>query len=177
MKRPESEWLINRDFANCRDEIISQTELLKCFRDIIHNTQQELTSGIHRLLDSHCTNDWEYLLFKTQVLIFSFQKTKYSSINDQSTIDAAKHLWFLSEMPATIDAMKEGKLRELDIREVEGLKVVCGRAATGLQKFFGKNYLPVIMGNTRVAYLVMLHAHCKDHAGRDVTMAMACLDA
>ena len=94
-----------------------------------------------------------------------------------STIEASKRLWFISAMGATIEALKAGKLKELDVRDVDGMKVVCGRASAGLQNFFGKNHLPILMGNTRVAYLVMLHAHCKDHTGRDVTMAMSRLDA
>ena len=52
-----------------------------------------------------------------------------------------------------------------------------GRAAVGLKKCFGQDFLPIVMGSTRVAYLIMLHAHCRDHTGRDVTMAMSRLDA
>ena len=71
----------------------------------------------------------------------------------------------------TENAIKAGKLRELDIQDYDGLKVMIGRAHTGIQKLFGKAHLPVIMGDTRVAELIMLHAHYQDHAGRDVTMA------
>ena len=56
---------------------------------------------------------------------------------------------------------------------MDGLLVVCGRASSGLQYYLGSNFLPVIMGSTRVAYLIMLDSHCEDHAGRDVTMAMS----
>ena len=78
-------------------------------------------------------------------------------------------------MAETVAAQAAGKLRELDIQELDC--VVCGRVSTGLQHSFGSNYLPVIMSSTRVAYLIMLNAHCKDHAGRDVTMAMSRHDA
>ena len=76
-------------------------------------------------------------------------------------------------MKETTEAMDAGKLKELDLQDHNGLKVVFGRASAGLQHFLGSNYLPVIMGSTRVAYLIMLHSHNKDHAGRDVTMAMS----
>ena len=92
-------------------------------------------------------------------------------------LNDAKHLWFVSAMPETVAAQAAGKLRELDIQELNGLKVIRGRASTGLQHFFGSKYLPVIMNSTRVAYLIMLNAHCQDHAGRDVTMAMSRHDA
>ena len=76
-------------------------------------------------------------------------------------------------MPATHTAMEAGNLRELDIQEIDGLQVVKGRASSGLQAYYGAPYLPVIMASTRVAYLIMLHAHCKDHAGRDITVSMS----
>ena len=62
-------------------------------------------------------------------------------------------------------------LRELDIQDRDGIKVIQGRAATGMRKFFGQDELPVIMGSTRIAYLIMLDAHCQDHTGRDITLA------
>ena len=175
LKRPPSEWPINRDFAQRKEELIPQNELLKRFRGMINNTQVQIPPGIHQLIDPECTNDWEYLVFKTQILVFPLEKLKHgaNSFEDVSVIEAAKRQWFLSAMPATLAAKKAGRLKELDMKESDGLQVMCGRASTGLQKFFGKNHLPVIMGSTRVAYLIMLHAHCKDHTGRDVTMAMS----
>lgn len=104
-----------------------------------------------------------------------FREMKYGIVDN--SLEAAKKLWFLSAMPDTIAALDSGKLKELDIQEVDGLKVVCGRAFVGLQKIFGKSNLPVIMSSTRVAYLIMLHAHYHDHAGRDVTMTMSRHDA
>ena len=48
-----------------------------------------------------------------------------------------------------------------------------GRAKKGLKTFFGQNSLPIIMGNTGVAYLLMLYSHCQDHAAKDITLATA----
>ena len=76
-------------------------------------------------------------------------------------------------MPDTVEAIGNGKLKELDIQDKNGLKVVVGRAQAGLRHFFGKDHLPVVMGCTRIAQLIMMTAHWKDHAGRDVTQAMA----
>ena len=53
------------------------------------------------------------------------------------------------------------------------MEVVIGRAKEGLRNFFEQNYLPVIMGSTRVAELIMMAAHYKDHTGRDITQATA----
>ena len=125
----------------------------------------------------YVTNDWEKLVRKVQHLVYAFHVVKFLSIDDISTIEASKRLWYMSAMEATVKAIDDGRLRELDIRDHDGLKVVCGRATVGMKKFFHKDYLPVLMGHTRIAYMVMLHAHCKDHAGRDVTMAMSRLDA
>ena len=95
------------------------------------------------------------------------------NLNLGKRVADAKNLWFRSVMNDTNDALVKGKLKELDVKDIDGLKIVVGRAEIGLQKFFGKNYLPVIMGHTRVAELVMMSAHWKDHTGRYITMAMA----
>ena len=177
LKLSPSQWPITRDFAERRDDFIPQIELLKRFRGIINNTEVVHVSGIHQEIDPLSTNSWEKLVRKAQYLVYAFHGSKFPSIDDVSTIEASKRLWFISAMEATQEALKAGKLKELDIREVDGMKVIHGRASTGLQKFYGKNYLPVLMGSTRNAYLVMLNAHCKDHTGRDVTMAMSRFDA
>ena len=177
LKRPFAEWPINRDFAERKDEHIPQSELLKRFRCLIQNIQAEKVLGVNQLLDAYSTNYWDKLINKTQLLLIPFHKKKYDSTDEASRIAYAKKLWFLTVMPDTIAAMDSGKLKELDVQEIDGLKVVCGRASVGLQKFFGNNHLPIVMGHSRVAYLLMLHAHDKDHAGRDVTMAMSRHDA
>ena len=56
----------------------------------------------------------------------------------------------------------------------DGLLVVVGRAREGLHKLLGKEYLPVIMRKARVAFLIMLWAHKKNHDARDITMSIAC---
>ena len=175
LKLPPSEWPISREFAKRKEDYIPQCELLKRYRGLINNTQIKPYPCINQLLDPECTNDWDYLLYKTQLLVFPFMKKKHdvTSFQEVAVIEAAKRQWFLSAMPETVAAKKAGRLKELDVREIDDMYVVCGRASTGLQKFFGKNYLPVIMGTTRVAYLIMLNAHCKDHTGRDITMAMS----
>ena len=48
--------------------------------------------------------------------------------------------------------------------------VVVGRSVSGLKQYFQKDYLPILMSSTRTAWLVMLWAHCEDHAGVDVTL-------
>ena len=48
------------------------------------------------------------------------------------------------------------------------------RTNAGLQKLYGKNYLPIIMAKSRIAVLIMLWAHYKNYDGRDVTMTLAC---
>ena len=55
--------------------------------------------------------------------------------------------------------------------------VVVGRAKHGLQKFFGKNHLPVIMSFSRVAILVMLWVNKQNHNARNITMSIVCQKA
>ena len=74
-------------------------------------------------------------------------------------------------MPDTVAALKAGRLKELDIKDDNGMRVIQGRAASGMMKFFGQDTLPVIMGSTRIAYLIMLDAHNQDHTAKDITIA------
>ena len=174
LKDPPSDWPTNRDFADRKDQLIPQVEILKRFRCLIQATTTTEVFGIAQLIDPYSTNNWDVLVRKTQVLLLIIQKMKRcNSDNTSNLVKEAKHLWFLSAMKETIEAMDAGKLKELDLQDIDGLKVVSGRASAGLQNFLGSNYLPVIMGSTRVAYLIMLHSHNKDHAGRDVTLAMS----
>ena len=138
-------WPINREFAKRKEDYIPQLELLKRFRCIVQKTDIEPTAGIVQEVDPYCTNSWEKLVRKTQLLVYAFHTGHFPNIDDVTTIEASKRLWFISSMAATHDAMKAGRLRELDIREIDGMQVICGRASSSLQKFFGKNYLPVLM--------------------------------
>ena len=75
-------------------------------------------------------------------------------------------------MPETNRAAVQGKLKQLSPRQhckYPDMLVVVGRAAPGMQSLFQREYLPIIMSTTRTAYLVMLWAHCVDHAGVDVS--------
>ena len=174
LKDPPSEWPINRDFANRKDQLIPQVEILKRFRCLIQNTEASELSGIDQLIDPFSTNNWNKIVRRTQMLLLAIQTMKSGNSGFNSNlVKEAKRLWFLSAMVETIEAQKAGKLKELDIQDINGLKVTCGRAAAGLQNFLGSNFLPVIMASTRVAYLIMLDSHNRDHAGRDVTLAMS----
>ena len=173
LRSPRSSWPIDREFATRKDECIPQNEILKQFRCMIQVTEAHPSPGIEQIIDPLRTNDWNKLLRLTQTLLSWFHKTHVADSTAARTLSHAKRLWFLSAMPTTVEAMKAGKLRELDVREIDGLHVIQGRASTGMLKFFGQNYLPIIMGSTRIAYLIMLDAHCKDHTGRDITLAMS----
>ena len=61
--------------------------------------------------------------------------------------------------------------------EKDQLIVVIGRAKSGLQKIFGKDYLSFLICYSRVAFLVMLWAHKENHDVRDVTISIACSNA
>ena len=177
-----SEWPTNRDFAIRKHDHIPQNELLKKFRCSIQAVNVVVSPGIDQLISPYSTNDWNVLLNKTQVVLLKAQQFQCllksqivrSEVSDSAQrLSQARNLWFRTAMGDTEEALSGGKLRELDLQERDGLKVVVGRAQEGLRHFFGKDYLPVIMGTNRVSQLIMMTAHWKDHSGRDVTQAMA----
>ena len=107
-----------------------------------------------------------------------FFNTKFGGSSMSAQIGYAKILWFRTVMHKTREAMNNGRLKELNVRERDdGILVMVGRAQTGLQNLYGTNSLPVIMGDTFVAELIMTSAHWKDHTGQDITMAMSRMEA
>ena len=78
-----------------------------------------------------------------------------------SELETAERLVFLSAMPATFTAYKEGKLDSL-IPKVEGTIIVTtGRLGEkSLSTLLGKSALPVLMSSSRAAYLYIYREHC-----------------
>ena len=131
---------------------------MKRYRHIVHAVQVRPESSIQKVIDPFRTNYWEKLIQITQlVLKWLFKTPSFQLSHGASALSTqksyAKKLWFLSVMNDTREAMRGGKLKELNVVEVDGLLVIIGRAQTGLQKLYGTNSLPVIMGDTRVAEL------------------------
>ena len=71
--------------------------------------------------------------------------------------------WVKQAIPVTRKAFREKRLQKLTLWEHEGMLVLSGRAMEGMKKYFGVSLLPVVMAQTRVAELIMLHAHSMDH--------------
>ena len=139
-----AEWPTNRDFAERKDDHIPHNELLKKYRGLIQAIKVGPSVGIDNLIDPYSTNDWNVLLHRTQNVmdvVKQLDKSKKSSVS-QGRVDA-KVLWFRSVTQATIEAQNQGKLKELDMQDKDGMKVVIGRAKEGLRNFFGQNFLPV----------------------------------
>ena len=170
---PPSRWPIDRNFALRKDDCIPQNELLKQFRCMIQATDASPSPSIDQVLSPFSTNNWNKLIRVTQFLLSWFYKVCAPETCAALMLTQSQRLWFLSVMSETHASVKAGRLKELNIQEVDGIVVMQGRASTGMEKFFGNSALPVIMGSTRVAYLIMLDAHCQDHTGRDITLAMS----
>ena len=124
----------------------------------------------------YSTNDWDKLVRKTGMLFrwrAKVLRKKGRLVNEK---DMAEMFWMRVAMPATNLAGSEGKLEHLTPRkhdEYDDVIVVTGRALEGMKHYLHKDYLPVIMSCTRTAQLVILWAHCQDHAGVDVTYMTA----
>ena len=88
-------------------------------------------------------------------------------------IDCARMFWIRVASPATMEAHKQGRLRNLSPLihdENPDVLVLRGRAMDGLKSFFHSEALPILMSTTRLAYLLMLWAHNKDHTAVDMTL-------
>jgi hypothetical protein len=115
------------------------------------------------------------------VLILEYRKRKMmreGHMSDEQVAELGKYirsrpvnLWMAVAAPATRAAVKQGKLGEYQLVEHEGMVVLESRAPLGVEHHYDKEHLPVIMASTRVAELVMWHAHCEAHKSVAVTIA------
>ena len=129
----------------------------------------------------HRTNSWARLIGATAKLFeFGAKTSKLLRLPRQGARpgltchqSSAERYWLLQATPATLDARQAGKLRSLTTYEEDGLVMVKGRAGAGLRAAFQRDALPVIMSCTRVAFLIVLAAHEKQHCGRDLTLHLA----
>ena len=168
---PISEWPINREFAARKEDCIPSNEILKQFRCLIQLSNCSASTTIDSLIDPSITNDWNKLIRITQNLLKWFYVVRVPKFTATDILQHSRRLWFLSAMPETNAASNEGRLKELNVKNDNGIIVIQGRASIGMKQFFGQANLPVIMGSTRIAYLIMLDAHKQDHAGKDITLA------
>ena len=77
LKSPQLNWPVNRDFAEKKENYIPQAELLKKYRCMIQMVEWEVKYCVDQIIDPYCTNDWEKLINKTQLLLIPFHKIRY----------------------------------------------------------------------------------------------------
>ena len=122
-------------------------------------------------------NDWDRLVSTTSYLFYWAARLRGDNAGgDQSrelvARDLATTFWLRVAMPDTNKAALEGRLKHLSPMQhprYPDMLVVVGRAVAGLRHHFQKDFLPILISGTRTAYLIMLWAHCEDHAGVDVS--------
>ena len=99
LKRPTSEWPINRDFSKRKDDCIPSNELLKQFRCLIQVTKPSAASGVQVIVDPWKTNSWTRVIRWTQNLLRWVYKARSLDTAETTIIQHAKRLWFLSAIP------------------------------------------------------------------------------
>ena len=76
-------------------------------------------------------------------------------------LESAENLLLLHGMVFTKDALEKGKLASLLPNREGKLIVTRGRLGeVSLQRLLGVSFLPILMANSRVAHLYMVHGHC-----------------
>ena len=115
------------------------------------------------------TNSWSRLVSVTARL-FQFSDNSRLVTDSRSYWERAVAYWLLQAMPASYSAKEAGRLAALTISEEDGVLYMSGRADEAMLWAFGRKSLPVIMSETRVAYLLTLSCHERAHAGRDTTL-------
>ena len=187
LRSPRPHWPVNRRFAERKTKFPAK-ELVKQYREehalpdpdppaptfhqFNHNLTGQLDQRVLQLLaGGHCTNSWRVLLRKTRRLLYWRHRDRVAADPSFSLHSVAEAFWFRAAMPATLEAWKAGKLDKLTVYKEEGMVRVRGRAGTALQYAYQVDSLPVLMATTRIGYMVLLHHHEQDHAGRDLTLS------
>ena len=177
---PSELWPTDRDFASRKEACIPDVEILKRYRGMVHKVTLKTKSdvGVHTLIDPYFTNDWERLIERTSVFLEPFlrkraQRNSEPAMSEAAKLEASEKVWYRYAMKDTLTALEQGKLDHLFCEERDGMIVVVGRAQHGLQKLSGKDFLPVVINSSRIAFLIMLWAHKENHDARDVTMSIA----
>ena len=114
--------------------------------------------------DGFITNSWTKLLKKTGISFRCFKQLTVRQGGIPFTQrQKAVNFWIKVAAPETRKALEEGKLKRPTLWEHDGLIVISGRAETRFKHYYQVNHLHVIMSNTRVAFLIMLHAKVGDY--------------
>ena len=197
LKLPAEQWPMNRKFADRKSKFkVPVEEVKRKFRSKVDTAGEVLNMGgaTHAMVGAvtaggpGCdenyvldhfdhgwkTNNWEKLVKVTSSLFYWLAKERSDGVKSVELVarDMAVTFWLRVAMPATNKAAMEGKLKHITPFQHEkypDMLVVVGRAVSGFQQYFQKDYLPILMSNTRTAFLIMLWAHSVDHSGVDVT--------
>ena len=179
LRLPFSDWPWERKFADKKVvDVVPKEELTARYRGIAAATtavQLEGNEILEEFDNGYNTNDYDVLINKTEPL-FRWQARCRARLAPElltlTSRDMAIRFWFKAAMPATRQAAKAGRLRELTMVEEQGMLVIKGRARSGMRELFGADFLPVLMAGERVAVLIMLksHADC-DHKSVDITLS------
>ena len=178
---PFDEWPWERNFASKKlSELVPKDELVSRYRGINSALETgdfkpmfENNPILEKFQFGFITNDLDRLITLTEPMfrwLATHRSLTQPDLITLSSRDYAMRFWFRYAMPATIEAKKNGRLKELTLVEVDSMLAIRGRAETGLRNIFGVDYLPVVMSSHRVAELVMLKAHAIcDHKSVDIT--------
>ena len=196
LKLPVKKWPINRNFADRKNkikypvkevrrkyrnklgdhgELLLGTEVSKVSSLLPGGPGCKLNTIVEHFNHGLNTNSWEKLVCSTSYLFRWLATTQCGPEQSIEVVarEMAIRFWIRVEMPHTNQAAVEGRLKHLSPFQhgkYSDMLVVSGRAAPGLKQYFQKDYLPILMGKTRIAYLIMLWAHEIDHAGVDTTL-------
>ena len=133
LRLPFDQWPWERNFAAKKmSDLVPKEELKSKFRGAANAVKSDKNSEkeneILELLDNgFVTNSYDVLISKTEPYFRWFARVKSKKNAELITMtsrDYAVRFWFRLAMPATVEAMKSGRLRELTLTEMDGMIVI-----------------------------------------------------
>ena len=164
-------WPVSREFARREvpdTEVRGVPAFLACLRATILSSKSlpELILSVQRII-SYSNNLRKVLRILARVLIGWKTRCKGNTINKNvldnitaSDLQVAERMLLLSAMSDTASAEKQGKLLSLSPKKDGCIIVTSGRIGEkNLSTLLGIPHLPILMPQSRAAYLYMVQAH------------------
>ena len=175
-RRDGGSWPVTRDFVRSEvpdDEVRGKQVFLACLRATVMSgvaksapTLPDLWLDIQQVI--HYSNSFDKVLriLARLISIWSLKSLSETPTSENigeptsTKLVSAERLLLLSAMPDTASAVEELRLVSLNPEKSGKLIVTSGRIGEkSMSRLLGVPYLPILMPNTRAAYLYMVRAH------------------
>ena len=171
LARPRAEWPFSRDFLNevpaseMRDKKVVINGITALNREVkVLEGNDSLGKLVIQVMNRY--NKWELTVNITARLLrahFTKDRARIEDPVQPQQLQAAKMLKFCYSMEPTKKAFLKGDLSSLRPVFIKGVFFTTGRVGRGINAILGVDRLPILLPESRLAFLIMVESHEEDH--------------